>query len=67
MNDWTAIFTTDQLYQAEMIKSILEDNCIEAVILNQKDSSFKVGTINVMVKEEDKEQAEKLINSVGCE
>ena len=39
-NDWITIFTTDRLYQAEFIKETLEMNKIEAVILNQKDSSY---------------------------
>ena len=41
MNDWVVIFETGQLYRAELVKSLLNDNNVEAVILNQKDSSFK--------------------------
>lgn len=67
MNDWVVIFETDQLYQAELVKSLLYDNSVEAVILNQKDSSFKIGAIEVMVKEKDKEKAAAIIKSVNCE
>ena len=45
MNDWVVIFETGQLYRAELVKSLLNDNNVEAVILNQKDSSFKIGAI----------------------
>ena len=64
MNDWVVIFETGQLYRAELVKSLLNDNNVEAVILNQKDSSFKIG---VMVKKEDKGKAAAIIKSVNCE
>lgn len=68
MNDWIAIFETDQLYQAEMIKGMLSDGGIEAVILNQKDSSYHMfGTIKVMVPEELQEKAREIIKSASCE
>ena len=34
MNDWVVIFETGQLYRAELVKSLLNDNNVEAVILN---------------------------------
>lgn len=67
MNDWITIFETNQLYQAEMVKDILGDKNIEAVILNQKDSSFKIGIIEVMVRNEDKEKAAEIVKSIDCE
>lgn len=67
MNDWIAIFETDQLYRAEMVKNLLCNNQIEAVILNHKDSSFKLGLISVMIKDEDKDKAIEIVNSVDCE
>ena len=66
-NDWITIFTTDRLYQAEFIKETLEINKIEAVILNQKDSSYHFGSITVKVKEADQEKATEIINSANCE
>lgn len=67
MNDWIAVFETSQLYQAEMVKDILADNGVEAVVLNQQDSSYKFGDIHVMVREEVKEQAVEIIKSIRCE
>ena len=67
MNDWVVIFETGQLYRAELVKSLLNDNNVEAVILNQKDSSFKLGAIEVMVKKADKGKAAAIIKSVNCE
>ena len=63
--DWIAIYTTTQSYQAEIVKAVLEDNGVEAVILNQKDSSYTTfGEISVMVNEECREQAEQIIKSL---
>ena len=30
MNDWVVIFETGQLYRAELVKSLLNDNNVEA-------------------------------------
>ena len=68
MNNWISIFETDQLYKAELVKSVLYDNGVEAVILNQKDSSYNTfGTIQVMVSRDHKDQAEEIIKSIHCE
>ncbi|WP_298616872.1 DUF2007 domain-containing protein [uncultured Odoribacter sp.] len=68
MDNWTSVFETNQLYKAELIKDILCDNDIDAVILNQKDSSYNsFGEIYVMVNKEEKEKAEEIIKTVHCE
>lgn len=68
MDNWTSVFETDQLYKAELIKDILCNNDIDAVILNQKDSSYtSFGEIYVMVSQEEKEKAEGIIKTVRCE
>lgn len=64
MDNWTPVYQTDQLYKAELIKNVLCDNHIEAVILNQRDSSYMAfGEIMVMVNNDDKEKAEEIIKS----
>lgn len=68
MNNWVSIYETDQLYKAELVKGVLCDNGVEAVILNQKDSSYNTfGTIQVMVSRDHKDQAEEIIKSIHCE
>ncbi|CCZ80776.1 MAG: putative signal transducing protein [Odoribacter splanchnicus] len=64
MDNWTSVFETDQLYKAELVKDILCNNDIDAVILNQKDSSYNTfGEIYVMVSEEEKGKAEEIIKN----
>lgn len=48
--DWVLVFETDQPYQAEIAKEVLDNEEIDSVILNQKDSSYLVfGPIEVYV------------------
>ena len=63
--DWIIIYRTDDLYRAELAKQVIEGNGIDAVIMNQKDSSYLIfGEIEVLVKAEDEEKANKLINEL---
>lgn len=61
---WIAIYSTDQFYQAEFTKDTLQQFGIEAVIMNQKDSSYHFGEIMVMVNVSDQEKAIEILKSV---
>ena len=58
--DWIQVYTTNQMFQAELFKQVLEDHKIEAVILNKKDSSYKFGEIEVYVKNDNVMKAKML-------
>lgn len=63
MENWVSVFTTTEELEAGIVKNLLDEAGIPAVILNQKDSSYKTfGDINVMVNKEDQEEAKKAIN-----
>ncbi|MDR0982111.1 MAG: DUF2007 domain-containing protein [Culturomica sp.] len=65
MENWTSVFTTDKLYKAELVRTSLLENGIEAVILNKEDSSFTTfGEIDVMIPKEDADRATEIIKSV---
>jgi len=59
--DWVSIYSTNKLYQAEMVKQMLEDNNIFSVIMNQKDSSYLIGSIELYVEQKHEEKAKELI------
>lgn len=67
-HDWVVVYTSDQLYDVQMIKSGLESAEIEATILSQKDSSFPVtgdlAVIKLLVKSEDASSALNYINEL---
>lgn len=49
--DWVQIYSTDRMFQAEILKQVLSDHEIEAVIINKMDSSYKsFGEIEIYVK-----------------
>ncbi len=62
---WIPVFTTDQAYNAEYVKETLNNNGIEAVIMNQKDSSYHFGSISVMVNQENEEKAMEILKSAN--
>ncbi|OHX66877.1 putative signal transducing protein [Flammeovirga pacifica] len=62
MSNWVKIFASDQIYKAEIVKSVLEERGIVAVILDKRDSSYNdFGLREVMVDESRKEEAETII------
>lgn len=40
MNNWVKVFGSNQIIEAEMVKNLLDDNEIHAVIINKIDSSY---------------------------
>jgi hypothetical protein len=59
--NWEAIYSTDQLYEAEMVKDMMADNDIECVIMNKQDSTYRFGEIEVCVPTEEVFKAKQLI------
>lgn len=59
--DWVLAYQTGQDYKAAMLKEVLADHNIEAVIMNKKDSSYKFGDIEVYVNRKDILRAKMLV------
>jgi len=60
---WDMVFSSSKLYQAEIMKSVLEDENISSVIVNKQDSAYIViGEIELYVKKEDILKAKQIIN-----
>lgn len=47
--NWQSVFFSDQLYKAEIVKGVLEENEINAVIVNKKDRAYQFGVYEVHV------------------
>lgn len=64
-DNWILIFSTPQPWQAEMAKQILDENGIEAVVMNRRDSSYTVfGEVEVYVVKEDVERSKELLKNI---
>jgi len=60
---WVVIFSTNQIYKSEILKDVLENNNIDCVVLNKRDSSYlNFGNIEILVRKEDIIPAKHLIN-----
>ncbi len=62
MDNWIKIETFERLHQAELRKEILESNDMPAVIINERDSLFLMGDIELYVRTEDEKKAKALID-----
>ena len=63
---WVGVYETDKQYQAILIRNQLILYNIDAIILNKQDQSYIVlGTIEVLVREKDKERAIRIIRQEG--
>ncbi|MBN1768604.1 MAG: DUF2007 domain-containing protein [Prolixibacteraceae bacterium] len=63
--DWKQVFLSGELYQAEIARELLENNGINAVIMNQKDSSYtSFGDIEVFVNQKDEAKALEIIKEL---
>ncbi|MBE9467011.1 MAG: DUF2007 domain-containing protein [Bacteroidetes bacterium] len=63
--NWVNIFTTNQIYLAEIIKDVLADNDMQAVIFNKQDSAYvTLGDIEIYVKAENVIKAKFLIKKL---
>ncbi len=65
-NKWVEIFVTYDSIEAEMIKDLLESGRISVILRSSKVSPYPVnigsmGEIKILVREEDKAIAEKVI------
>lgn len=62
MKNWIKLESFGRLHQAELRKDILEKNGIPSVIINEKDSLFLLGEIELFVKKFDEAKARELID-----
>jgi hypothetical protein len=62
MQDWVKIQSFDRVHQAELRKDILDKNDIPSVIINEKDSLFLLGEIELYVRSFDEARARELID-----
>ena len=52
--NWVKIFSSSDYYQAEIVKQMLIEHHIDAVLLNKQDSSYRTfGDIEVYIHQQD--------------
>ncbi len=60
--EWQKVYSTEQAYQAEIVKSVLSES-MNAVIVNKKDSSYNIGYYEIHVRPGDVMRALQIIKN----
>ncbi|MDW7695462.1 DUF2007 domain-containing protein [Flammeovirgaceae bacterium SG7u.111] len=64
MSNWKKVYSTTNLYQAELVKTVLEGNNITSIIMDKRDSSYNnFGEKEVYVTDTDVLEALKIIEN----
>jgi hypothetical protein len=61
--NWVKIYSTSANYKAELLKGLLMENGINAIIVNKKDSSYLFGELELYVMSDDAIQAKHIITT----
>ena len=64
MKSWYKIYSTDSYTEASIVKGRLEENNINAIMLNKQDSSYLFGEIELYVSIHFKDVAIHLVNNI---
>lgn len=62
MSSWQTVFQTAILHRAEIVKDILLEHGLNAVVVNLKDSAYQIGVLEVRVNPDAVIRAIKLID-----
>ena len=60
-NERVSVYSTNKLYEAEIVKQILGDNNINSFVMNKMDSFYHMGDIEILVLRDDVMRAKLLI------
>ena len=61
MSTWQKVYEDSTGYRAEIVKSILEENELDAVVMSKKDNSYQFGHFEVLVPPDHVMRAIKII------
>ena len=62
-----SIFSTDQPYLADIERLVLDENNISSIIMNKKDSFYKIGEVDLYVNRDQALRAKNLIKNLSSE
>lgn len=62
MSDWQKVYQDNQEYRAEIVRAVLEDQNLQPVLVNKKDSNYPIGHFEVQVARQHVMKALKIIN-----
>lgn len=60
---WISVYSSNDPLQVEIRKSLLAEHGVNAVILDQHDSFYKIGEVLLYVHEQDMAKAQFILNN----
>ncbi len=64
MKNWIKVFESDMQVRAEIVKGVLEEHDIQAVVLNKKETVYKIfGTYQVLVQRDNSVIASNIVQN----
>lgn len=63
--DWKKIYASTDFFHIELVRQVLDEHNIPAVIINKQDSSYRFGLIFLYTHENNEDEALALIESIN--
>jgi len=63
--EWKKIYTGTDFFRVEIIRQVLAEHDIDAVVMNKQDSSYRFGQIELYVHKEREADALGVIEEMG--
>jgi len=58
---WVKIYTSPDFFKSELVRQVLIDHEIEAIIINKQGFPYRIGEIEVYIHEDDFQKAIEII------
>ena len=65
--EWQLVYTAKKVYEAEMVRGLLESAGLEPIIINKQDSSYLFGDVEVYVSPQEADKATEIIKTIENE
>lgn len=60
-SNWVKIYTSNNFHKAELVRHVLIDHEIEAVLMNKQGFPYQLGEVEVYIHQQDFDQAIEII------
>lgn len=59
--DWVKIYTSSNFFKSELVRQVLVDNGVEAIIINKQGYPYQIGEVEVYIHKEKFQTALEII------
>ena len=63
MKDWVKIYTSNDFFKSELVRQVLVDHEIEAILLNKQGYPYNIGEVEVHIHQSEFQKALEIIIS----